>query len=147
MLLADVFEKFINTCWEYYGLDPCQYFGSPGLSWDAMLKMTGIELELISDIDMYLFIEKGTRGCISYIAKRDSKANNNYMTDYDSSEESKFIVYLDAKNLYGGAMSQYLTYGGFKWLSQTEIDKFYVNLINVTLSILMNYMYCIMVIH
>ena len=55
LLLADVFEKFINTRLEYYGLNPCQYFSSPGLSWDAMLKMTGIELELISDIDMHLF--------------------------------------------------------------------------------------------
>ena len=77
MLLADVFEKFINTCLEYYGLDPCHEFSSPGLSWDAMLKMTGIELELISDIAMHLFIEKGMRGGISYITK--SKANNKYM--------------------------------------------------------------------
>ena len=58
LLLADVFEKFIGTCLKYYGLDPCHYFSSPGLSWDAMLKMTGIELEKISDIDKYLFIEK-----------------------------------------------------------------------------------------
>ena len=61
LLLAGVFEKFINTCLEYYGSDPCQYFCSPGLSWDAMLKMTVIELELISDSDMYLFIEKEIR--------------------------------------------------------------------------------------
>ena len=70
LLLADVFEKFINTCLEYYGLDSCHYFNSTGLSWDVMLKMTTIELELISDIDMYLLIEKGLRGGISYIAKR-----------------------------------------------------------------------------
>ena len=69
LLLADVFEKFINTCLEYYGLDPCQYFHSPELSWNAMLKVTGIELEVISDNDMYLFIEKEIRGYISYIAK------------------------------------------------------------------------------
>ena len=62
LLLADVFGKFINTCLEYYGLDPCHYFSSPRLSWDAMLKITGIELELISDNDMHLFIEKGMRG-------------------------------------------------------------------------------------
>ena len=76
LLLADLFEKFINTCLEYYGLGPCHYIISPGLSWDAMLKMTGIELELISDIDMYLFIEKGMRGGIYYIAKRFNKVNN-----------------------------------------------------------------------
>ena len=70
LLLCDVFEKFINTCLNYYGLDPCRYFSSPGLSWDSMLKMTGIELELISDLDIHLFIEKGARGGISYIAKR-----------------------------------------------------------------------------
>ena len=69
LLLADVFEKFIKTCLDYYGLDLCHYFSSLGLSWDAMLKMTGVELELISDIDMHLFIEKGNRVSISYIAK------------------------------------------------------------------------------
>ena len=73
LLLADVFEKFIKTCLDYYGLDPCHYFSSPGLSWDAMLKMSGVELDLISDIDMHLFVEKGMRGGISYIAKRHSK--------------------------------------------------------------------------
>ena len=82
-----------------------------------MLKMTEIELELISDIKMHLFIEEGMRGDISYIAKRYSKANNKYMTDNDSSEKSKFIVYLDANNLYGWEMSQCLPYGGFVWLS------------------------------
>ena len=65
LLLADVFEKFIKTCLDYYGSNPCHYFSSPGLSWDAMLKMTQIELELISDINMHLFIEKGMRGGIS----------------------------------------------------------------------------------
>ena len=74
--LADVFEKFINTCLGYYGLDYCHYFSSPGLSWDAMLKMTEIELDLISDIDMHLFIEKGMRGDISYMAKKHRRANN-----------------------------------------------------------------------
>ena len=78
-MLADVFEKFIDTCLKYYKLDPCHYFSAPGLSWDAMLKMTGIKLEKISDIDQYLFIEKGLRGGISYIAKRSAKANNKYM--------------------------------------------------------------------
>ena len=70
LLLADVFEMFIDTCLKYYELDTFHYFSSPGLSWDAMLKMTGVKLEKISDIDQYLFIEKGTRGGISYIAKR-----------------------------------------------------------------------------
>ena len=92
MLLADVFEKFIDTCLKCYGLDPCHYFSSPGLSWDAMLKTTGIELEQISDIDKYLFIEKGLRGGISYIAKRYAKANNKYMKDCDPTKPSKVII-------------------------------------------------------
>ena len=58
LFLVDVFEKFIDMCLEYYGLHPCHYFSSPGLSRDAMLKMTGIELEIISKIDMYVFVEK-----------------------------------------------------------------------------------------
>ena len=70
LLLADIFEKFIDTFLQLYGLAPCHYFSSPGLRWDAMLKMTDIELEKIPDIDKYLFIEKGLKGGISYIAKR-----------------------------------------------------------------------------
>ena len=65
LLLADVSGKFIDTCGKFYKLDPCHYFSSPGLSWDAMLKMTGVELKKISDIDLYLFLEKETRGGIS----------------------------------------------------------------------------------
>ena len=102
LLLADVFENFIKTCLDYYGLDLCHYFSSPGLCWDAMLKMAGIKLDLISDIDMHLFIEKGMKGGISYISKRYSKANNKYMKCYDSSEESKFIMYLDGNNFMVG---------------------------------------------
>ena len=83
LLLADVFEKFIDTCLKFYGLDPCHYFNSPGLSWDAMLKMSTVKLEKMSDIDKQLFIEKGLNGGISYIAKRYAKANNKYMKDYD----------------------------------------------------------------
>ena len=64
------------TCLQYYELDPCHYFTSPGLSWDAMLKMTEIKLELMTDIDKFLFIEKGVRGGVSYISKRYAKGNN-----------------------------------------------------------------------
>ena len=123
LLLADVFENFRKTCLQYYELDPCHYFTSPGLSWDAMLKMNDIKLELLVDIDMYQFIEMGLRGGTSYIANRYSKANNKYMKNYDENTPSKYIMYLDANNLYGWAMSQYLPTGGFKWLSQKKIDK------------------------
>ena len=115
LLLAD----FRKTCLEYYKLDPCHYFTSPGLSWDAMLKMT----ELMTDIDMFQFIEKGLRGGISYIANRYGKANNKYMKEYNEKAPSKYIMYLDANNLYGWAMSQYIPTGGFRWMTQKQIDK------------------------
>ena len=93
LLLCDVFEKFIDFCLKDYGLDPCHYFSSPGLSSDAMLKMIGIKLEKINDTDMYLFLEKGMRGGISYNSKR-----------YSKSKEDINIMYWDASNLYGWAM-------------------------------------------
>ena len=123
LLLADVFENFRKTCLQYYKLDPCHYFTSPGLSWDAMLKMTDIKLELMTDIDMFQFIEKGMRGGVSYICNRYGKANNKYMKTYDEKAPSKYIMYLDANNLYGWAMSQHLPTGGFKWMTKNHIDK------------------------
>ena len=122
LLLADVFEKFIDTCLKYYGLDPCHYFSSPGLSWDAMLKMTGVKLEKISDIDKYLFIEKGLGGGISYIAKRYSKANNKYMKEYDPKKQSTIMLYLDMNNSYVWAMSEYLPYKELNCLK--NVDEF-----------------------
>ena len=126
--MTDVFEKFIKTCLKYYRLDPCHYFSSPGLSWDTMLKMTGVKLEKISDIDKYLFIEKGSRGGISYISKRHAEANNKYMSDDDSNIPSKSITYLDKNNLYGWSMSEYLSCGECEWLE--NVDKFDVMSIN-----------------
>ena len=114
LLLANVFEKFIDTCLKFYGLDPCHYFSSPELSWNAMLKMTGMRLENIVDIDMYLFIKKGLREGISYIAKRYSEANKKYMKNYYYKKPSKLITYLDMNNLHGWEMNSYLPYGGFK---------------------------------
>ena len=83
LLLADVFEKFISTCLVYYGLDPFHCFGSPGLRWDSLVKVTGIKFKLIPDIDMHLFIEKRMRRGISLITKSHSKPNNKYMKSYD----------------------------------------------------------------
>ena len=123
LLLADVFENFRRTCIQYYKLDPCHYFTSPGLSWDAMLKMTNIKLELMTDINMFQFIEKGMRGGISYIANRYGKANNKYMKEYDEKAPSKYIMYLDANNLYGWAMSQHLPISNFRWMTEKQISK------------------------
>ena len=96
---------------------------SLGLSWDAMLKMTNIKLELMTDIDMFQFIEKGMRGGVPYIANRHGKANNKYMKEYNKKEPSKYIMYLDANNLYGWAMSQYLPTGNFKSMSDKKIKQ------------------------
>ena len=85
-----------------------------------MLKITSVKLEKISDIDQYLFIKKGTRGGISYIAKRYAKANNKYMSDYDSNKRSTFITYLHKNNLYGWAMSEYLPYPEFEWVKNVD---------------------------
>ena len=113
---------------KFYKLDPSHYFSSPGLSWDAILKITGRELELISEIEKHLFIEKGLRGGISYICKRFSKANNKYMKNYHPTKESKFIIYIDENNLYDLGMSQCLPYCEFRCLK--HIDEFYVNSIS-----------------
>ena len=92
LLLAYVFEKFIDTCLKLHEFDPCHYYSSPGLGWDVMLKMTGVSLEKIVDTKMCLFIKKGLRGRISDIAKRNSVGNNKYMKNYDSKKLSKFIT-------------------------------------------------------
>ena len=120
LLLADVCEKFISTSLKFYNLDPCHYFSAPGLSWDAMLKRTKVELEKISDADVHLLIEKGKRGGITYINKRYGKADNKYCPDYNKNKPENYISYLDMNNLYGGAMSEYLSYGGFNWVKNTN---------------------------
>ena len=79
-----------------------------------MLNITIVKLELISDPDMYIFFEKGMRGGVSYISNRYSKANNKYLKSYDPKQESKYIIYLEAINLYGYAMSKFLSTSGFK---------------------------------
>ena len=114
LLLADVFEKFINRSLEFYKLDLSYYFSSPGLSWDAVLRMAEIKLEPISDIDKYYFVERGLRGGISYISKKFSEANNKFMKNYNPTKESKYIIDLDGNNLCGWEMSRYLPNGVFK---------------------------------
>ena len=120
LLLADVFETFRKTCMRQYNLDPAHYYTSPGLSWDALLKKTGVELELLTDYDQHLFIEKGMRGGISMVSKRYAKANNPLIEGYDSSKTKTHILYLDANNLYGWAMSQPLPTGGFQWVDDCD---------------------------
>ena len=114
LFLADMVEKFRNNSLKNYGL--CRSH------WDAILKMTKIELEFIPDPDVYIFIKKCTRGEISYISNRYSKANNKYFKSYDPKQESKHIIYLDANNLYGNAMFKYLLRSGFKWIVTKKFD-------------------------
>ena len=124
LLLADVFENFIDVCFEKFQLDPAHYITAPSLALDAMLKMTKVELELLTDPDMFLFFEKGVRGGVSTITKRYAKANNHYMGDeYNPNKPSIYIPYLDANNLYGWAMSQPLPHSNFTWLSEEELEE------------------------
>ena len=122
LLLADVFENFRQTCHENYELDPAQFYTAPGLAWQAALKKTKVELELLTDENMLLMFEKGIRGGICQSTLHYAKANNKYMgEDFDAEKESSFLQYLDANNLYGWAMSQKLPTGGFHWVSNVGI--------------------------
>jgi hypothetical protein len=119
--LTDVFETFRKTTLEYYKLEPCNYVGAPSLAWDAMLLMTGVELELLKDSDMYLFFERGIRGGQSVIFNKYAEANNIYMEDYDEDMDNTFISYSDANNLYGHAVNRPLPYKDFKFYNTIYI--------------------------
>ena len=116
LLLTDVFENFRDMCLSYYGLDPVYYYTLPNFAFDAMLKLTGIEIDLVYNQDMYEMIEAGLRGGMTQTTCKKVEANNKYMgSDYDSGKESSYINYLDANNLYGLSMIQKLPYRSLKW--------------------------------
>ena len=107
LLLADVFENFRNICMNHYGLDPTWYFSA--------LCLAKVQLDLLSDSDMLLMIESVIRGGIATTSHCHAKANNEYMgAEFDPVNESKFISYLDANNLYGWAMSKQLPTSEFQ---------------------------------
>lgn len=114
LLLADVMENFRNVCMQTYKLDPAWFFTAPGLAWSAMLKTTKVNLDLLSDYDMILMLTKGIRGGLSQCCHRYAAANNKYMENYDPNVPASYLIYLDANNMYGYAMSQYMPYGDFK---------------------------------
>ena len=122
LLSANVLERFRNKSLKNYGLCSSHYLSATHLSWDAMHKITKIKLELITDPDMYIFSEKGTRDGISYISNTYIKANNKYLKSYDPKQESKHIIYLDTNSLHGYAMSKILPTSGFKWIDAEEFD-------------------------
>ena len=113
-----MYLKTLQKCNEIYELDPAHFLSAPGLAWQACLKKTKVELELLTDIDMLLMVEKGTRGGICQAIHRYAKANNKYMKNYDKNNESSYIKNLDANNLYGWAMSQKLPVNSFKWVEK-----------------------------
>ena len=126
LLLADVFENFRDTCIKEYELDPAHFVSLPGLAWQACLKKTNIELELLTDYDMLLMVEKGIRRGICHSIHRYAKANNKYMQNYNNNEESSYIQYLGANNLYGWAMSKKLPVNGFKWFDSNKINEDFI---------------------
>ena len=126
ILLADVFENFRDMCLKEYELDPAHFLSLRGLGWQACLKKTNIELELLTDYDMLLMVEEGIRGGICHSIQRYAKANNKYIKSYNNNEESSYIQYLDAKNLYGWAMSKKLPTKGFKWIDNNEVNEEFI---------------------
>ena len=121
-LLSDVFDTFRKAMLKSHKLDPSYYITLPSFSWDAALKTTKIELDLLTDYEMLCMIEKGIRGGISMISHRYAKANNKYMNDYDEKKDSSYIIYEDANNLYGIPMSDTLPYKNFKWCENVTIE-------------------------
>ena len=127
MLLAYVFENFRQSCLKNYELDPAHFVSLPGLAWQACLKKTNVELELLTDYDMLLMVEEGIRGGICHVMQRYAKANNKYMKDYDRKKKSSYIQYLGANNLYGKAMTEKLSVRGFRWMDDiSKIDEDFV---------------------
>ena len=122
LLLADVLENFRNKSTEIYELDPAHFLSASGLAWQACLKKSKVELELLTDIDMLLMVEKRIRGGMCQAIHRYDKANKKYMKNYDKNNESSYLMYLDANNLYEWAMSQKLPVNGFKWIN--NLSKF-----------------------
>ena len=110
-------------CLDIYGLDPSNFVSATNLAWQACLKITGIELELITDNDMLLMIEEGISGGICQAIVSLIKANNKYLKNYNKALPSPFLKYLDANNLYGWAMCKKLPFKNFNFVDPTYYDE------------------------
>ena len=131
LLLADIFENFRQSCLKNYELDLAHFVSLPGLAWQACLKKTNAELELLTDYDMFLMVEEGIREGICHAIQRYAHANNKYMKDYDRKKKSSYIQYLDANNLYGKTMTEKLPVKGFRWMGDiSKIDEDFVKVYN-----------------
>jgi hypothetical protein len=119
-LLSDVFEAFRKKSHSIYGLDPVHYYTLPSYSWDALFKHTGVELDLLTDVDMYIAFEKAMRGGVCAVSHRHIKANNPKVEGYDNTKPTTWLRYDDANNLYGWAMNQHLPMKNFKWGNPEE---------------------------
>ena len=127
LLLADVFENFRNMCTKVYELDPAHILSAPGLAWQACLRKTQIELELVTNFNMFLMVEQEIKGGVCHAIHRYAKANNKYMKNCDKNEEFSFLEYLDANILYGWAMSEKLPFNGFGWIKDlSKIDEYFI---------------------
>ena len=122
-MLPDVYENFRNMCSDIYELDPVYFVSPSGLAEQAYLKNAEVKLELLTDYNMILMIEKVIKGGICQTTHRHVKANNKYMKNYNKNIEPSYIEYLDANNLYGWVMSQNLPVKNFKWIKQKKLSK------------------------
>ena len=120
LLLGDVYKNFRKLYLKIYHLDPVKFTLALGLVWQVALKKTEVKLELLSDIDMLLMVEKGIRGGICHAIDQYIKTNNKHMKDYDKNKESSYLQYWDVNNLYGWAISQKLPVNKFEWIKDTS---------------------------
>ena len=124
LLLADCFEEFRNMSLQHFELDPVHYHTAPSLAWAAALLTTKVELDVIQDVEMLNFLDRALLGGYSAVHHQYSKANNPGMHDYDKKRPVCTICCLDANNLYGFCMCDYLPTGNFRWIDLKQDDRF-----------------------
>ena len=132
LLFADVFENFRKMCLKFYHLEPVKFVSASALAWPAALKNTEVKLELLTDIDMLLMVEKGIRGATCHAIHRYARANNKLMKDYDKNKESSYLKYWDVNNLYGWTMLQKLPVNNFQVIEDTsQFNEHFIKSYNV----------------